>query len=178
MDRRTFGTSMLLGAVGLAAAGPAAAQGRRMGQMMGAAAMGAPERRQVMETLMIGGVALQSSQVAQQRVERAELRRFAGLEIEENQDVARLLRELTGMGPQPPSAADRAALERLQRARGGAFESEYITLQLDGHERLLRVQQDYLAQGRNPTHRAVATLASGRIREHISDLRALRDMRS
>lgn len=173
MDRRTFGTSMLLGAFGVAAA-PAVAQGRRR-PMAGMMPMGPAEMRHVRETLQIGAVALQSSELALDRASDDDVRRFATAEVDEQRGVAMILREISGMAPPPPGPADRAALQRLQGARGEAFERDYIAAQLDGHDRLLRVQDQYLAQGRNQHHRHIAMLAASRIREHIADLRDLRD---
>ena len=168
---------MVMGAVGLGAAGaaatPALAQAGRMGTMP----MGPAEQRHVMETLAIGSVALEASRMALSRSGRPMVRRFANFEVEEQTGVAQILREVSGMGPPPPSPADRAMMNRLARARGAAFDREYIMGQMDGHRRLLRVQERYLADGRNMHNRHIAILASGRIREHLSDLDMLQRMR-
>ena len=170
MDRRSFARTMMMGAVGLGAA-PVLAQGVRGRQpMAGMMPMGPAEQRHVADTLAIGTVSLESSRLAQSRAARPMVRRFANFEAEEAAAVAQILREMSGMAPPPLTAADRAALDRLARARGPAFDREYILAQSDGHRRLLQVQDRYLAQGRNMHHRHVAVLARGRILEHISDL--------
>lgn len=172
MDRRTFGTTMLMGGLGLAAA-PAMAQGGRMRRMTDMMAMGPAERRHHMDTLMVGSVALQTSQLAQGRASNPMVRRFADFEVEEQTTISEILNEMMRMPPPPPAPADRRMMQELARMQGAAFDRMYLTGQLDGHRRLLQIQETYLAQGRNPNHRHIAMLARGRIREHISDVEML-----
>ena len=79
------------------------------------------------------------------------------------------------MAPPPPDAEARATMTKLDAATGKAFETAYVTAQIDGHSRLLTVQERYLASGRNPDFRHVAMLARGQIKEH---LKLLSDIRS
>lgn len=172
MDRRTFGTTMLLGSLGLAAA-PAAAQGVMQGHSM---AMGPAEQRHAADTLMVGNVALMTSRLAQSRAQRPQVRQFANFEIEEQETVARIINEMAPMSPPPPSPTDQRMMDRLQRARGAAFDRDYLMGQLDGHRRLLQVQERYLSEGRSMHHRHIAMLARGRIREHIEDVERMMRM--
>ena len=75
------------------------------------------------------------------------------------------------------AVGQRAALDRLNAARGPAFDREYVLAQIDGHRRLLGVQDRYLSQGRNTHHRHIALLARGRIREHIRELELIQSSR-
>ncbi|HZF42354.1 MAG TPA: DUF4142 domain-containing protein [Sphingomonadaceae bacterium] len=172
MDRRTFAKTIAAGALGLGAA-PVLAQGMRHGGM----AMGPAERTHVLETLGIGSVSLLSSRMALSKARRPLVRQFADFEAEESTTVAQILGEISGMTPPPPIGADRALLARLQAANGAMFERDYLAGQLNGHQRLLRVQERYLSQGRNQHHRHIAMLARGRIREHIRELQLLQNMR-
>lgn len=63
----------------------------------------------------------------------------------------------------------------LARARGDGFDRMYIMGQMDGHRRLLGVQERYLSEGRDPHQRHIAMLARGRIREHLANLDRLQD---
>ncbi|HEU0043243.1 DUF4142 domain-containing protein [Sphingomonas sp.] len=174
MDRRTFGTTMLLGAIGSAAV-PALAQDRFGSPQGGMMPMGPAERRHAMDTLMVGSVALQTSQLAQGRAARPQVREFAQFEVEEQTTVAQIIGEMMGgaMPPPPPAPADARMVAMLQRARGPAFDRMYLMGQVDGHRRLLGIQESYLRDGRNPHHRHIAMLARGRIREHLEDLQRL-----
>lgn len=171
MDRRTFGAGLLMGGLGLAAAPAIAQHSGHMGPMTDA------ERRHVMDTLQIGGVSLRTSQLAQSRAGRPLVRQFANFEAEEATTIATILGEISGMAPPPPRPADQRVIERLQRVRGAAFDREYLIGQLDGHQRLLRVQERYLNEGRNQHHRHIAMLARGRIIEHIRDIQTLQSGR-
>ena len=173
MDRRTFGATLFAGAVGLVAT-PVLAQGRRM---QGMGPMGPAERRHAVDTLGIGGVSLQTSRLALSRANRPMVRQFAQFEADEATSVAQIVTEISGLTPPPPTPADRALINRLSAARGPAFDRDYIVGQIDGHQRLLRVQDRYLAEGRNMHNRHIATLARGRILEHIRDLENLQRMR-
>ncbi len=176
MDRRSFGTTMVLGALGFGAA-PALAQNmdRRPGPGM---PMGPAERRHAMDTLMVGSVALETSRLAQGSARRPQVREFAGLEVEEQTTVAQIINEMSGGMPPPPMApADRRMMERLSNARGANFDRDYLMGQIDGHRRLLGIQDRYLSEGRDPHHRHIAMLARGRIQEHLADLDKLQRMR-
>ena len=74
------------------------------------------------------------------------VRDFASLEAEEQTGIAQIINEMTGMAPPPTSPADRRTMDRLAAARGAAFDCEYLTAQVDGHRRLLSIQDRYLAE--------------------------------
>ena len=60
-------------------------------------------------------------------------------------------------------------VQKLSQASGTAFDREYLTGQMQGHQELLRVQEGYLASNpQNREHVGVAKLARGMIREHIA----------
>jgi len=174
MDRRTFGASLLGGALALGAV-PAVAQRRRGPMNM---AMGPAEQRHAADTLMIGAASLATSQLARSRGNHPLVRQFAQFEIEENTTLASIIRELTGMAPPPPAPADRRMLDQLQDARGANFDRLFITGQIDAHQRARSVQERYLSQGRNTHHRHIAMLSRGRILEHLRELELIRNLRS
>lgn len=175
MDRRTFGTTMLMGGLGLAAA-PAAGQGRRMGQAMSMMQMGPAERRHITDTLQNGAVALETSRIAQSRARNPMVRQFATFEVEEQTGISQVLNELMPMAPPPPSPADRQMMQQLASLNGAAFDRMYLTGAIDVHQRLRQVQETYLSQGRNMHNRHIATLARGRILEHITEAQNLQRM--
>ena len=177
MDRRAFGTTLLMGGLGLAAA-PAMGQGRRMREAMGMMPMGPAERRHHMDTLMVGSVALETSRTALSRAANPMVRQFAEFEVEEQTGISQILNEMMPAPPPPPSPADRRMMQSLASMRGAEFDRMYLTGQLDGHRRLLAIQETYLSQGRMPHHRHIAMLARGRILEHIRDVQTLQGARA
>jgi putative membrane protein len=57
---------------------------------------------------------------------------------------------------------------------GAGFDKAYVAAQLDGHKKLLAIQEDYLKVGQNREHLSVAKLARGMINEHIDHLGMLK----
>ncbi len=170
MDRRKFGRNILLGALGLTAV-PAMAQfdGQYSGgprPRPGMMPMGPGEQRYANDTLAIGGVSLRSSQAAQGRVRAPRLAEFAEFETVEQRTVVDIMREM-GFTPPPPAPMDQRMLDRLMSARGPDFERQYAMLQMDGHRRLLAIQERYIQEGRDPHTRHLAMLSRATIREHL-----------
>lgn len=167
MNRRELGGALLLGALATTTAGMptlAWAQG----------AAGAAERTHAMETLRIGGLALQTSQLAQTKARNAMVKEFAGFEVAEQTTIAQIIKESKNVDPPPPDAMAQEVLARLNDASGRAFDRAYVAAQIDGHQQLLQVQETYLASGSDMPTRHVAMLASGQIREHLTLLGKMR----
>lgn len=165
MDRRNFARNILFGALGLTAA-PALAQYDGQRPRPGMMPLGPGEQRYAMDTLAIGSVALRSSQMAQGRARAPRVAEFANFEITEQTTVAQIMAEM-GLTPPPPAPMDQRMLDRLSAARGPDFEREYVMGQMDGHRRLLAIQERYIAEGRDPHARHLAMLSRATIREHM-----------
>lgn len=71
-------------------------------------------------------------------------------------------------------AEGKASLEKLKGLSGADFDKAYVTAQLDGHKKLLMIQEDYLKAGQNREHLSVTKLARGQIKEHIEHLEMLK----
>ena len=59
---------------------------------------------------------------------------------------------------------------RLSKAQpGAAFDKDYVALQIQGHQELLKIQESYLQQSAgNREMTNVAKLARGQIKEHLA----------
>lgn len=71
-------------------------------------------------------------------------------------------------------AEGKASLDKLKATSGAAFDKAYISAQLDGHKKLLAIQEDYLKVGQVREHLSVTKLARGQIKEHIDHLDVLK----
>ena len=106
---------------------------------------------------------------------RGALKEFSRLEIAEQETVGDVLKSLESAGPvsgmiKPPAEAeleqhlDQAGRKVLQKMRaqqaGAAFDHDYLAAQTDGHQKLLRTQEDYLRAGRELDAVNVAKLAA------------------
>ena len=153
----------------------AMAQAPRGGMM----AFGSAEVQHANNTGAVGAVALQTSRLALDKASDAKVRSFAQSEVMEQETISRILMEHAqslGQRLPPPTPDPRMApmIAALQRApRGAAFDREYVRGQIQGHETLLRIQEDYLRSPQNMHQKHVAMLARGQIMDH---LKALRDM--
>ena len=80
-------------------------------------------------------------------------------------------------GPLPPSDADlmqnlddagKASVEKLRALKAGSeFDRDYIRYEIEGHRKLLDIQEVYLKSPDNLDQANVAKLARGMIKEHL-----------
>jgi len=151
--------------------------------MPGEAAMGEAEMKHAEETGMVGSLSLATSRVAVEKATDAMVKKFAGFEVAEQETVADILMSMKadpasaeGALKKPSEAeveamidpAGKEALTKLRGLSGAEFDKMYVTAQLDGHRKLLTIQEDYLKVGKNREHLSVAKLARGQVKEHIA----------
>ncbi len=130
-----------------------------------------PEARHAMRTLEAGAVALETSRLGMEKASEAELKRFAGLEVAEQETVAAVVKTVAKIEAPPALAGEgKQLLDKLAGLSGAEFDKAYRQGQVEGHRRLLAIQEDYLASGKDATHRAIAMLARSHIKEHLDDL--------
>jgi predicted outer membrane protein len=129
------------------------------------------DQRYAMDTLRVGGVALRSSQLARSRARMPLLRAFAEMEVREQTGISQIIGEVSGMRAPPPPDPRMAAMEAELMRAGLGFDELYRRSQIEGHEQLLRIQEDYLRGGRNPHIRHIAMLSRGQILDHLTILR-------
>jgi putative membrane protein len=159
MDRRNMIATL---AVATLVPGSAWAQ-----QKSDQAPMGEAEMKHAQKTLEVGSVALATSKIAHKKAQNAWVKRFAQYEIAEQETVAEIL-TASGVAPAKMSDKHAAAIKKLDEAKAdAAFERDYVAAQVDGHKELLKIQEDYIASGKDKNHVNMAKLARGQIKEHI-----------
>jgi predicted outer membrane protein len=158
--------------------------------------------RHIQDTMALGTVTLQAATFARTKAQHPRVQRFAALEEAEQNTLFEVFRSLADPAatastnqqaveataqnaPQTrgqaaatapvvaPSGAD--LMERMSRAQPGPeFDRDFVRLQLDRHNELLRVQETYLASNpQNRAQRAIAMMARTQIREHIAELEGI-----
>jgi putative membrane protein len=146
-----------------------------------------PEPEHQTKTVAAGSLSLLASRLAVSRTRDAPLKQFAELEVAEQETMADVLLSLAGNlstdgkvrvvsdadAQKNLDQAGRDALQKLRDTSGTAFDQAYLRLQIDGHEQLLQIQNNYLAVGTDAARLNVAKLAKGQIREHILLLASL-----
>lgn len=149
---------------------------------------GDAEKKHADETKKVGSLSLVTSRIAVQKASDPLVKEFAKWEVAEQETIADILKsmEMDGRAEgalKPPSdseveamldAEGKSSLEKLKATNGAAFDKAYISAQLDGHKKLLAIQEDYLKVGQNREHLSVTKLARGQIKEHIDHLDMLK----
>ncbi len=145
-------------------------------------ASGATEKH-MKETMAAGSLSLVISRIAEPKVKRPALKQFAGFEIAEQETIADILKGLMMPGTAPmgsvtaPTDADlvgnldsagKAMVEKMRAMKAGAdFDKAYVKAQVEGHKKLLDIQETYLGKPDNADEANVAKLARGMIKEHL-----------
>jgi putative membrane protein len=174
---------------GAAAGGTAGtATASRVGAQMTQADM-----QHMQQTMRLGTMALETSRIAQQKAQNADLKRFAVFEVQEQVTLSEVLRSMmepattsatsssaqsgqtgTASGANPaPMQMDAQSMEMIQRLQntqsGEAFDRQYLQGQMEGHSALLQVQTQYLQSNpQNREHMNVAKMARSQIIEHVA----------
>jgi putative membrane protein len=171
MDRR----HVLLGLAGMTVTSAAFAQsGASSAGSGGSAAMGQAEQQWMQQTMLVGSVAMKSSELAIQKADDDDVKQFAKFEADEQKGLAEVLRSMMeGAATTQPQADQKhaAMMEKLEQAKGKAFDRAYVQGQTEGHQELLQIQETFIKSGStNREAMNVAKLAASRIREHIEVL--------
>ncbi|MFC1460654.1 DUF4142 domain-containing protein [Microvirga arabica] len=167
----------------------------RQGQANSApAAMGQEQsqadRQYIQQALALSTVSLQQSNFALTKAQNPRVKQFAEFEVGEQNLLTEIMHSFadpnatasTTRGAQAAASTapelppkDAQAMERLSKAAGGAaFDKDYVALQIQGHQELLKLQDDYLKQGSgNRETTNVAKLARGQIQEHLTMLQEI-----
>ena len=154
--------------------------------------MGEAEMMHAKETGMAGSLSLAASRIAVDKAANEWVKKFAQFEVAEQETIADILMSMKadpsaaeGALKKPSDAeveakiapSDKDMLTKLSGLSGAEFDKMYVQGQLDGHKKLLAIQEDYLKVGKNREHLSVAKLARGQIKEHISHLEDLQSMK-
>jgi len=156
------------------------------GAAPGASRMGGQQTQADMQhmqqTMQLGMVALETSRIAQQKAQNADLKRFATFEVQEQTTLSEVLYSMmepaatsatgaaSGTSAPAMDAQSREMIQRLQNTQPGeAFDRQYLQGQMEGHSALLQVQSQYLQSNpQNREHMNVAKMARAVITEHVA----------
>jgi len=121
---------------------------------------------------------IQSSQIAQTKAQRPEVREFAQmLTTHHTQTTAALTAaaRASGMTPPPPALTpmQQEMIEQLQTASGAGFDQIYLGQQVPAHEMAMALHQNYAQNGDTPALRTAASAAVPIIQQHLTRAREL-----
>lgn len=140
----------------------------------------------IRDTMAAGALSLAITRIAQGRLKHPMGKQFADFEAAEQTTIADILKARTGPGVpplgevRPPTDAEveagldaqgKDAVETFRAMKEGpGFEKAYVAAQIDGHKRLLEIQDAYLKVADDAAETAIAKLARGTIKEHLTIL--------
>jgi putative membrane protein len=134
--------------------------------------LGDAEKQHVAQTMAIGTLSLEMSKIALMKAQHPKVKEFANLEVAEQETVGDVLKAINAaannMSPPPQLTPDETAMLEKMRQEQTGFDRSYIQGQIEGHQKLLKIQEDYLAVGKHLDSTNVAKLARGMIKEHLT----------
>jgi predicted outer membrane protein len=160
----------------------------RQGQASAPAAMGQQQsqadRQYIQQMLALSTVSLQQSNFAHSKAQNPRVKQFSEFEIGEQNLLTEIMQSFadpnatasTTQGAQAAASTapelpprDAQGMERLSKAQAGvAFDKDYVALQIEGHQQLLKLQESHLQQASgNREMTNIAKLARGQIKEHL-----------
>ena len=166
----------------------------RQGQASAPAAQGQQasqaDRQYMQQVLAVSTVSLQQANFALSKAQNPRVKQFAEFEIGEQNTIQDVLHSFadpaatasTTRGAQQAAATapelppqDAAAMEKLSKAQGGpAFDRDFVAMQIEGHRKLLSLQEQYLkANSGNREAANIAKLARGQVQEHLALLQSI-----
>lgn len=120
--------------------------------------------------------ALITARLGAERTSNADVRRFAQLEVAE-QEATMVAMEMAGVSvPREYSlpADKQRIMEQLQNQRGEAFDTAFLAGQKTGHEELLMLHTRMMQSAETPSERIISTMAVPGIRSHLAMIEMLR----
>lgn len=141
----------------------------------GAATLAEPSYE--LQTLTVGTLAKQASQLALSNGSHPKVKEFAHFEVEEQTTIAQTLTRSNDPPPAPLPQSLQSQLEQLRGTTGKEFDAAYVRGQIQGHQQLLEIQQQFLAGNPGDLDRQhIAMLATAVIRMHLTMLADLQQV--
>lgn len=179
MDRRLIVFGLAAGAVGpaLAQTGGSAVPMGGGNAPAGGVPLGNAEVEHGKRTAIGGAATLEMSRAGLVKASNPKVKEFAQFEHDEQTTIASVLKMMDpSLGTAKPEARMADMIQRLNGLSGAEFDKAFLAGQVEGHQALLAIQEDYISGGRNREHRGIAMLARGQIREHLAVLADLQKM--
>ena len=135
--------------------------------------------RYVQKSAMSDLFEVESSKLALQRSQNAEVKDFAQRMISDHTKSTQKLEGLlqsASLATAPPTELDRAhqrMLQKLQNAPAAQFDRLYMQVQVKGHNDALKVQQGYERNGGNDQLKAFAGDVSPMVQDHLAQARQI-----
>jgi putative membrane protein len=129
----------------------------------------------IQQAAMIDMAERQMAQLAQQKAQSEEVRRYAAQMLEDHgQSTQRLMRLAEQKNVTPPSSLDqqhRATAQRLEGLSGAQFDREYMQVQVQAHQKALDLYQRAAQQGTDREIQQFAQTLTPTLQQHLAEAR-------
>ncbi|HEY8162624.1 MAG TPA: DUF4142 domain-containing protein [Methylocystis sp.] len=127
----------------------------------------------------INNFEIQAGQEAVNKEREGDYKDYAQMIAKDHMKMQDELRSITGSarGVELPNAADAEHAQKLKQlgsATGAAFEREFRTQQIKGHQQAIRLFRDYAASGDNPELQKFAQNSIPILERHLQQAEALK----
>lgn len=127
----------------------------------------------------INNFEIQAGQEAENKAQQADFKDFAKMIVNDHQKMQDDLRSImrSTRGAELPNAADAEhtqKLKQLSSATGAAFDREFRTQQIEGHQEAIRFFQDFAASADNPDLKNFAQKSVATLEKHLQRAEALK----
>jgi len=155
---------------------------RMSGRAMGNMDMSDMTPEAAMPFVMMAGASdlyeIQSSQIALQKSQRADVRNFAQMLIQHHQMTTQQVMaaaRAAGLNPPPPMLLpmQRQMIQQLQAAGPGQFDMVFVRQQVPAHEMALALHSNYASNGDTPSLQQAARGAVPLVTQHLNMARSM-----
>ena len=172
MDRR-----MMIALVGSAAAAAAASSAVAQTASSTATGMGKAEMDHATRTGMAGTASLKVANLGLEKASNAHVKEFAKFEHDEQTTVAEILMSMDSSMKPMADPKMQPTIDKLTALKPGKeFDRDFVMAQIEGHEVLLDIQDDYLKVGKDRETVNATKLIRGMVKEHLALLADLKKM--
>ena len=160
----------------------AAADARSAGDAVAAAVSGPDTPTEAMPFVMKAGASdqfeIQSSQLALQKSQNADVRRYAQKLVDHHMMTTRdvtAAAQKAGITPPPPQLEpmQQQMIAELQPLSGAQFDAAYMRQQVPAHEMALALHTNYAKNGDTPSLKAAASKARPLVQQHLDEARSM-----
>lgn len=132
----------------------------------------------VQQTLLVGTVAMKTSEIALQKATDQNVKKFAELEVAEQKAIASVLSATPDgkQAPQLPPERQKLIDDLNSKQAGPDFDQAYLQGQIEGHNELLKIQQTMSGEKEASVEAVTARLAEQGVASHLAMLGLIQQM--
>ena len=120
---------------------------------------------------------IESSKIAAEKAQNKEVKDFAQKMVKDHTESTKMITEASAKGkvnatmPKELDAEHKAKLEKLRSASGAEFDRQYVTMQMEAHEKAMQLHAGYAKTGDNEQLKEAAEDIAEHVEDHLDDIK-------